>query len=61
MSSDKIRQVLHISSEDKERLEEGAKAANRSMSAYFAELVMWDSQLKLIQRARRGELTEEKQ
>jgi hypothetical protein len=60
MSSKKIKQVLYLTAEDKDRLEQQAEAAGRNLSAYFAELVMWDSQLNLVERARRGELKEEK-
>ena len=61
MPKSKQRTVLHLSQTDKKLLKEKASEANRSMSDYVAELVMWDNMFGLIPRLRNGEIKGEAQ
>lgn len=61
MSSEKQKLVAYMTAEDKQRVEERARTVNRNMSDYVSELVMWDAQLNLVERARRGELAKQRE
>ena len=56
MSSEKTRKGIYLTPTDSEKL--AARANNLSMfqSGYIAELIMWDNQLKLIERCRDGKI-----
>jgi hypothetical protein len=62
MSTEKLTSKLtaYMTDEEKDVIKDRAKELGKTIGAYLAELAVWDKQLDLFRRARRGELTEEK-
>ena len=56
MSSGKTRKFIYLTPDDKERLEARTAELLMNASAYIAELIMWDSQLKLVENCRVGNI-----
>lgn len=61
MSTDKLKSKLtaYMTDEEKEQVKDRAKELGKTIGAYLAELAVWDKQLDLFRRARRGELNVE--
>ena len=56
MSSEKTRKGIYLTPTDSEKLAARASKLSMFQSGYIAELIMWDNQLKLIERCRDGKI-----
>ena len=59
MSRVKVKLLAYMSPEEKELVKKRAKTQLKTLGDYIAEIAMWDQQLDLFQRARRGEIKKE--
>jgi hypothetical protein len=54
MSTQKVTLIAYMTAEEKNRLKSMAKKHLKTMGEYIAQLVIWDEQLDLFNKARRG-------
>ena len=57
MSSGKSRKFIYLTPDDQERLKDRTDNLIMNASAYITELIMWDNQLKLIEKCREGKVS----